>query len=41
MINDGKVREGEQINVLHCSHDKLVVFWLFLVLTKKLESLAS
>jgi len=31
MINVGKVREGEQINVMCCSHDKLVVFWLFCI----------
>jgi len=31
MIDVHKVREGEQINVLCYSHDKLVVFWLFCI----------
>jgi len=31
MIDVCKVREGEQINVLCCSHDKLIVFWLFCI----------
>jgi len=35
-----KVREGEQINVLCCNHNKLVVFWL-LCIEQKIESLVS
>jgi len=31
IINVCKVEEGEQINILCCSHDKLVVFWLFYI----------
>jgi len=34
------IREGEQINVLHCSHNKLVVFWLFCI-EQKIESLEN
>jgi len=34
MINVRKVREGEQINVSCCSHDELVVVWLFCIKQK-------